>query len=624
MKGENEMVKRRIIGLVLLLMSLILFLIQIPYGQRQADIKPPIIIVPGIMGSVLYNDNTYGENDRRSNNNKMDDGEKVWPNLQKIYEEDDDKHLDALKLKNDGKEPADPKYKIKVDDLVWAYDPNTIELKWWHKVLNALFGWLGICRLPEGTNIYGGLRDHLQTKKYAVSAFSYDWRKDIRASANFLADEIQKVYEKEGEKQVVIIAHSMGGLVSRYALHKKIKDAHKKVAKLITLGTPHLGAVDAYIPLWYGSPVRLLSPQKTKEIAANFPGLYQMLPNQVFFDSYGEIFWDGWVGEEGERKPERWVASLERTYNVNEESKLPNETLINDGREFWKELDAWDKLGWIADVDVYLIASSGLWTEAEIRLRSMYRYIWLFGKIKITDYSRSQYLGWRNGDKTVPLISAIGLCGTATDYHIKEVNHTLLPSNAHVLALIDAILRGDKELEAVPEEHRKYIHTEEQGRFPAKARTMITSWSPDSIDLDIFDSDDNHLGRSKNEEERERGSVDIDIPGSDYAIFDDTVNALVLRGGTYTIEVNSIGGWSVLTLELTEFDEEGEMKESITFQASIGPKTKGKIIYHRIAEDPQLKLDCDGDGNYETTVDLIPSDPFAPPPEPKTRTCPDP
>jgi triacylglycerol esterase/lipase EstA (alpha/beta hydrolase family) len=66
---------------------------------------------------------------------------------------------------------------------------------------------------------------------------------DIEDFAVQLATRIERVCAATGAKQVVLAGHSMGGLVSRAYLRRFGAD---RVAKLITIGTPHHGSVLAW------------------------------------------------------------------------------------------------------------------------------------------------------------------------------------------------------------------------------------------------------------------------------------------------------------------------------------------------------------------------------------------
>src|SRR5215471_304664 len=66
---------------------------------------------------------------------------------------------------------------------------------------------------------------------------------DIELFAEQLAAKVDSVRAATGSERVVLVGHSMGGLVSRAYLRRFGGD---RVAKLITIGTPHHGSVLAW------------------------------------------------------------------------------------------------------------------------------------------------------------------------------------------------------------------------------------------------------------------------------------------------------------------------------------------------------------------------------------------
>jgi triacylglycerol esterase/lipase EstA (alpha/beta hydrolase family) len=64
----------------------------------------------------------------------------------------------------------------------------------------------------------------------------------IDAFAEQLARKIDDVLEASGARQVVVVAHSMGGLVTRAYLRRH---GGTRIARVLTIGTPHHGSVFA-------------------------------------------------------------------------------------------------------------------------------------------------------------------------------------------------------------------------------------------------------------------------------------------------------------------------------------------------------------------------------------------
>ncbi len=81
----------------------------------------------------------------------------------------------------------------------------------------------------------------------------YDWRKSVRDSARlYLKPWIERAKQRSGASSVILVGHSMGGLVARSYIQSN--DYANDVARLITLGTPHRGAGEAYYTWGGGVP----------------------------------------------------------------------------------------------------------------------------------------------------------------------------------------------------------------------------------------------------------------------------------------------------------------------------------------------------------------------------------
>lgn len=133
-----------------------------------------------------------------------------------------------------------------------------------------------------------GARD---VRRYYV--FSYDWRQDNVVSAKKLHNFIETVRQdyKDPSLKVDIIAHSMGGLITRYYARYGNVDVlnsnellpnnigEQRIRRVVMLGTPSLGSVGALRTLIRGYKVGLgvIPP----EVVATFPSTYQVLPHAL-------------------------------------------------------------------------------------------------------------------------------------------------------------------------------------------------------------------------------------------------------------------------------------------------------------------------------------------------------
>src|ERR1051326_261233 len=202
--------------------------------------KPIVILVPGIMGSVLELKHANGSS------------EVIWPGPVSSL-------VFAYNKMNELLLPE-----LEATDIIRRVSLS----KQYEQIINNL----GKC----------GFREDTQPPTLFVCA--YDWRKDNALSARVLAAKIDDaVAQHGGAAEVTIIAHSMGGLVSRYYLESgnfNAQPGFAAVRNLITLGTPHRGSPLA-LTAALGQEKRLfLSAAQVKKLVndSRYPAVYQMMP----------------------------------------------------------------------------------------------------------------------------------------------------------------------------------------------------------------------------------------------------------------------------------------------------------------------------------------------------------
>lgn len=237
--------------------------------------KPPVILIPGVLGSQLINRRT---------------GEKIWPSLGNAED-------DSLALPISSDNLAD-----NTDDLIANEILETVK-----------FGLL----IPE-ISVYDGLVTALQSygsyRRGSFDApgsdgdhdtlyvFAYDWRRDNVEAARLLAQKIAALKQKLGKPELRfdIIAHSMGGLVARYFAMYGDHDlpasgapqpdwsGARHLNRLILMGTPNAGSMDALRTLVLGYSVtgtnrpRLgLLRQLDRDSVFTTPSAYQLLPRNA-------------------------------------------------------------------------------------------------------------------------------------------------------------------------------------------------------------------------------------------------------------------------------------------------------------------------------------------------------
>lgn len=135
---------------------------------------------------------------------------------------------------------------------------------------------------------YTGIYDRLSTELTLDRGqnwfdFPYDWRRDNRVAAARLAEEAPRwlhawrTSSGNADAKLVLLAHSMGGLVSRHYL--EVLGGWQDTRHLITFGTPYRGSLNAVNFLVNGmkkgwGPLSL----DLSELLRSLTSVYQLLP----------------------------------------------------------------------------------------------------------------------------------------------------------------------------------------------------------------------------------------------------------------------------------------------------------------------------------------------------------
>jgi pimeloyl-ACP methyl ester carboxylesterase len=178
------------------------------------------------------------------------------------------------------------------NDILWI-DPIDIHLgrlAWLRMPAEAAIVPLGVVLFS-----YLRLKLYLRAQGFAVECYDYDWRLPVIDSGRALAARLQALRGK----RVALVAHSMGGLVTRAALALP-GSAH--VERVVLLGTPNSGSFAAVQALrgTYAvvRKVARLDTASAETLAAGvfntFPSLYDLLPHGAcagLFDLFDADAW---------------------------------------------------------------------------------------------------------------------------------------------------------------------------------------------------------------------------------------------------------------------------------------------------------------------------------------------
>jgi hypothetical protein len=328
-------------------------------GRRRGKLGK-VVVLPGIMGSELDSVDRTGDADR------------VWVNFVRLIAG----RFEDLELAADGS-PAKLGVQVRTAGLHRkTYLPLLLELD----------------------------------ARWDVHPFAFDWREDIDRSAARLDAEI-KAFGAGGP--VHLVAHSMGGLVSRRFI-QRFGDTWRSMddpagsgrgGRLVMLGTPNRGSFAISLTLTGAEKaVRTLDRADLRHdlddllsIIGSFPGVYQMLPSPLvdLDDDHAELF-----------DSTSWGAVPVR------------EPLLARGRAFLEELDE------VIDPQrLVYVAGVNRPTPARVRLDAPGRF---------------SYQETLDGDGRVS--HRLGLLDNVTTYWVDEV-HGDLAKNGLVLDAITNLLQ---------------------------------------------------------------------------------------------------------------------------------------------------------------------------------------
>ena len=158
--------------------------------------------------------------------------------------------------------------------------------------------------------------DKSQQWFYPVHAFGYNWLDDNGKAALKLAqriDDVMALYQKNGVcRQVILVTHSMGGLVARAC--SQLPGMEEKIAGVVHGVMPAVGAAVAYRrckvgmadegsgpQAWGAAKVIGYTGREVTAVFAQAPGALQLLPTQ----QYPERQWLKIVDAEGTPLPEQ-------------------------------------------------------------------------------------------------------------------------------------------------------------------------------------------------------------------------------------------------------------------------------------------------------------------------------
>ena len=328
--------------------------------SSRAPVLGNVVFLHGIMGGNLTAVKKNGDEDL------------VWVNLPRLLLG----QIERLKLADDGQHEADSALTVRATDL----DKRTYA--------RAIL-WL--------------------SARWEMRPFAYDWRKDLDESADALARFIR---EQFGDQPVHLVAHSMGGLVSRNFMRRhqdmweKMRDsAGSRGGRLLMLGTPNFGSFA--IPQAFTGVEKMVKWLAAIDLEHNLTELLAVL--DTFVGSYQML-----------PAPSKIPASTQTIYRRESWGAFPVSVAhLRRAFQFHQDLES---NGTIDPERMIYIAGCNQETLAGLTVVAPGEF----------DYTVTH-----DGDGRVP--HALGLLKDVPTYYVEEV-HGDLAKNEKVLAAVDELL----------------------------------------------------------------------------------------------------------------------------------------------------------------------------------------
>jgi hypothetical protein len=268
--------------------------------ERQSGQRQPVILIPGTLGSRLYNTET---------------GEIAWGSFAATIS-DLDEDLDLPIHRATLAENRDSLRAYRAFDRAEIFAPEgSGEVRFYAQITEFLSETLGY-RPAYGNRFHSG---------HDLFVFFYDWRRsNVEASqqlAQFIGD-IRRDLDAPDMK-FTFVAVSNGGILARYYLRYGGRDVVsnqpveapleptweglRDCNKLICLGTPHSGTMDALHLIHDGYAPNVIAKRYPPAAIFSFPAAFELLPapgERVFVGNAGESLdidiWNPEVWEEYE------------------------------------------------------------------------------------------------------------------------------------------------------------------------------------------------------------------------------------------------------------------------------------------------------------------------------------
>ena len=258
-------------------------------AQQHGPTRNPIIVIPGILGSRLRD---------------TESGRIIWGSFVGNYlspRRARGARLIALPMR-EGIPLEELRDGVQADEVLDRIRVSLLRMPLEQKAYVHLLRALGAGGYRDESLGLAGAIDY-GDQHFTCFQFPYDWRRDNVENAKRLHEfilEKQTYVKAELERRYGIVnpdvkfdivAHSMGGLLTRYYLRYGAAElpedgtrpvptweGARYVERAIFVGTPNAGSIDALLELVNGANLPWMMPELKPAILGTMPSIYQLLP----------------------------------------------------------------------------------------------------------------------------------------------------------------------------------------------------------------------------------------------------------------------------------------------------------------------------------------------------------